>query len=89
MVDEKTCRDLWCAVLLHACENAMSPKPKRPKRGKQNDKRWRALLQAYAKRVREWGEDRSWIGTRDFAKVCYLAGMNHTAVAERVREKMA
>jgi hypothetical protein len=45
---------------------------------------WATVLEVALSDAQHRG-DTSWIGTKDFREVCYLAGLDPEAVADRVR----
>jgi len=68
--------DLWVAVLERGLRDAMLPEKHMRKYGMSGTTYEKAISRRSA---------RAWIGSEDFATVCYLAGMNPKFVLDRFR----
>lgn len=103
-ISDDACKQLWCAVLQQAVEDARAPMPVfRPqdwaaeaeKRNRTKiTRKWTAKsIKAQAERthanaVSKWRTDRDYIGSRSFKQVCWLCGLDPEAVEWRVRQQM-
>ena len=104
-ISDDACKQLWCAVLQQAVEDAKAPKPILVV------KDWQAIADtrnrtktktmwtaesvrqqaetAHRSAVNKWQADRDYIGGRSFRQVCWLCGLDPEAVEWRVRQQMA
>lgn len=69
--EAEVCRKMWVAVLAQAAHDLLAPNP-------------RGVPPSGAAAVRS--AVLAWLGSRDFQKVCALAGMDGSTVAARLRE---
>lgn len=75
-------RRLWAWVLLQGIQDAKEPIPGPPKA------QTKGAREYHRKQLKEWKENRDWIGSEDFGNVCWLAGMDPETVEERIRPLM-